>query len=144
MAPLDRPRRSPLIGPPAPADVALVKLVELRGALGHGHRFWAGDLRGASGTWSDSPASSSASTIGVRRLRPAVVNPVDRRPVPVRGPPSQARAPGGVGQSVGQVYAANTLRAIPGVILAGFLLVPAIGVHASRPSAWREQSADDS
>jgi len=36
-----------------------------------------------------------------------------------------------VGTDVGQVYAVNTLGAIVGTILAGFVLIPAIGVHGS-------------
>ena len=42
-----------------------------------------------------------------------------------------ARAPGRAGQDVGWLYAVNTLGAIAGAVLAGFVLVPAIGVHAS-------------
>ena len=36
-----------------------------------------------------------------------------------------------VGRSVGRVYAVNTLGAIGGAVVAGFVLVPAIGLHAS-------------
>jgi spermidine synthase len=42
-----------------------------------------------------------------------------------------ARAPARVGQDVGGLYAANTLGAIAGAVLAGFILVPTIGAHAS-------------
>jgi spermidine synthase len=35
------------------------------------------------------------------------------------------------GRSVGHVYAVNTLGAIAGVVLTGFVLVPALGVHAT-------------
>jgi spermidine synthase len=42
-----------------------------------------------------------------------------------------ARATVPVGEQVGRVYAANTLGAIAGTVLAGFALIPAIGVHAS-------------
>jgi spermidine synthase len=41
--------------------------------------------------------------------------------------PAMAR----VGRDVGQVYAVNTFGAIGGAIVAGFVLIPAIGVHAS-------------
>ncbi|MGH7231638.1 MAG: fused MFS/spermidine synthase [Nitrospiraceae bacterium] len=37
----------------------------------------------------------------------------------------------GVGQRVGQAYAANTVGAIAGTIATGFLLIPAVGVHRS-------------
>jgi len=36
-----------------------------------------------------------------------------------------------VGKDVGEAYAVNTLGAIAGIVLAGFILVPAIGVQAS-------------
>src|SRR5215468_4717593 len=36
-----------------------------------------------------------------------------------------------VGADVGQAYAANTLGAIAGTVLTGFVLIPAIGVHTS-------------
>lgn len=36
-----------------------------------------------------------------------------------------------IGRDVGQVYAANTLGAIIGTVLAGFVLIPSIGVHGS-------------
>ena len=60
-----------------------------------------------------------------------------------------------LGRDVGQVYVVNTLGAIVGTVVAGFVLIPAIGVHASikvgiitnlllaaglfaiSPSAWR-------
>jgi spermidine synthase len=42
-----------------------------------------------------------------------------------------ARATVPVGEQVGRVYAANTLGAIAGTTLAGFVLVPAVGVHAA-------------
>ncbi len=38
---------------------------------------------------------------------------------------------GRVGQQVGEAYAANTVGAIAGTVAAGFLLVPAFGVHGS-------------
>jgi spermidine synthase len=38
---------------------------------------------------------------------------------------------GGAGRRVGQLYAANTLGAIGGVVLAGFVLVPAVGMHSA-------------
>ena len=42
-----------------------------------------------------------------------------------------ARAPAHIGQDVGRLYAVNTLGAIVGAVLAGFVLVPGLGVHAS-------------
>jgi spermidine synthase len=42
-----------------------------------------------------------------------------------------ARAPGRAGEDVGRLYASNTLGAIAGAVLAGFVLVPLIGVHGS-------------
>lgn len=36
-----------------------------------------------------------------------------------------------VGQNVGQIYAVNTLGAIGGTVVAGFVLIPMIGVHGS-------------
>ena len=40
-----------------------------------------------------------------------------------------ARDPARMGEDVGHVYAANTLGAIGGVVLAGFALVPVVGIH---------------
>jgi len=66
-----------------------------------------------------------------------------------------ARDPARLGQDVGWVYVVNTVGAIAGTVMAGFVLIPAIGVHASikvgiminlllaaglfaiSPSAWR-------
>ncbi len=42
-----------------------------------------------------------------------------------------ARGSGRVGDRVGQVFAANTLGAIAGAMLAGFVLLPTLGAHAS-------------
>jgi spermidine synthase len=42
-----------------------------------------------------------------------------------------ARVRGPVGERVGQVFAANTVGAIVGAILAGFVLLPALGAHTS-------------
>src|SRR5262245_6429557 len=42
-----------------------------------------------------------------------------------------ARVRGPVGERVGHVYAVNTLGAIVGAILAGFVLLPALGAHTS-------------
>jgi spermidine synthase len=42
-----------------------------------------------------------------------------------------ARVRGPVGERVGHIYAANTVGAIVGAILAGFVLLPAFGAHAS-------------
>jgi spermidine synthase len=42
-----------------------------------------------------------------------------------------ARDPDRIGEDVGWLYAVNTAGAIAGVILAGFGLIPALGVHAS-------------
>src|SRR5437660_1389908 len=36
-----------------------------------------------------------------------------------------------LGEAVGRIYAANTLGAVAGAVLTGFVLVPALGVHAS-------------
>src|SRR5438874_900895 len=36
-----------------------------------------------------------------------------------------------VGESVGRIYAANTVGAVGGAVLTGFALVPALGVHAA-------------
>jgi spermidine synthase len=41
------------------------------------------------------------------------------------------QGPGGAGRRVGQLYAANTLGAIGGVVLAGFALIPAVGMHSA-------------
>jgi spermidine synthase len=42
-----------------------------------------------------------------------------------------ARAPGHAGEEVGRLYAVNTAGAIAGAMLAGFLLIPGLGVHLS-------------
>src|SRR5437870_3054513 len=41
------------------------------------------------------------------------------------------RRPLRVGEAVGQIYAANTVGAVVGAVLTGFVLVPAVGVHAA-------------
>ena len=41
------------------------------------------------------------------------------------------RGPLHVGEAVGRIYAANTVGAVVGAVLTGFVLVPAIGVHAA-------------
>jgi spermidine synthase len=42
-----------------------------------------------------------------------------------------ARDPARLGRNVGEIYVVNTVGAIAGTIVAGFVLVPAIGVHAT-------------
>jgi spermidine synthase len=42
-----------------------------------------------------------------------------------------ARGAPRIGEEVGQVYAANTLGAIAGTVVAGFVLIPTLGVHTS-------------
>jgi spermidine synthase len=42
-----------------------------------------------------------------------------------------AGSPARAGEAVGRLYAVNTAGAIVGAILAGFVLVPALGVHAT-------------
>ncbi|MBI2081748.1 MAG: fused MFS/spermidine synthase, partial [candidate division NC10 bacterium] len=42
-----------------------------------------------------------------------------------------ARGAGRTGQDVGHIYAVNTVGAIVGTVLAGFVLIPALGVHAA-------------
>src|SRR5262249_47476979 len=42
-----------------------------------------------------------------------------------------ARVRGPAGERVGQVFAVNTIGAIVGAILAGFVLLPALGAHTS-------------
>ena len=47
-----------------------------------------------------------------------------------------ARGASRIGEEVGQVYAANTLGAIARTVVAGFVLIPALGVHT-----WLERGA---
>jgi len=42
-----------------------------------------------------------------------------------------ARGPAGVGRTIGAVYAANTLGAIAGSIMSGFVALPLLGIHQS-------------
>jgi spermidine synthase len=42
-----------------------------------------------------------------------------------------ARSAGRAGRDVGHIYAVNTVGAIVGTVLAGFVLIPALGVHAA-------------
>jgi spermidine synthase len=44
---------------------------------------------------------------------------------------AMAAGAGSTGRRVGHLYAANTLGAIGGVVLAGFILIPAVGMHST-------------
>src|SRR5262249_45963422 len=71
-----------------------------------------------------------ANAVFSRCAGPAAFNASHRRNVPLRrrvvGASARPRGPGR-----GMAYASNTLGAIAGAVLAGFVLVPALGVHAS-------------
>ena len=55
----------------------------------------------------------------------------DRRDVSVRDGRVREHGVERAGADAGRLYAINTIGAIGGTVLAGFVLVPAIGVHAS-------------